>query len=113
MNRHSIIIQLTLEVPAVETAVGKNTQNQVIVKAFDSLNALLGRQLRAVPVSLIQQRSTGEETEKAYPRPDAPVRCAPADWECGTCGGKAAPESIGMYKGLRWIHTCGEVGEDR
>jgi hypothetical protein len=115
-NRDTIIVQLTLEVPAVETAVGKTTQAQVIVKAFDQLNALLGRQLRAVPVALIQQRVAPIEDpsqEVTYTKPKEPVVCAPEDWECGACGGKAAPESLGMFSGLRWIHTCGETYEER
>lgn len=115
-TRHTLIVQLTIEVPAVETAIGKNTQAHTITSAFDQLNALLGRQLRAVPVALIIQRTTpeGEEIgEKEYARPKEPVRCSPEEWECGACGGKAAPESQGMYTGLRWVHTCGESLSDR
>jgi hypothetical protein len=31
----------------------------------------------------------------------------PEDWRCGECGGQLAAETAGMFKGRRWVHTCG------
>src|SRR5690242_16588826 len=33
--------------------------------------------------------------------------CAPKDWRCGECGGQLAAETVGMFAGKRWVHTCG------
>lgn len=32
----------------------------------------------------------------------------PDSFVCSICGGRLMSETAGMYKGLRWIHTCGE-----
>jgi hypothetical protein len=31
----------------------------------------------------------------------------PNEWRCALCGGQMAPETAGMFKGQRWVHTCG------
>lgn len=37
----------------------------------------------------------------------------PESFVCSKCGEKMLPETVGMYKGLRWIHTCGEPNRPR
>lgn len=32
----------------------------------------------------------------------------PEDFRCSVCGGGYIPETIGMYAGKRYIHTCGD-----
>lgn len=36
----------------------------------------------------------------------SPVR--PEEFLCLSCGGKMMSETVGMFSGRRWIHTCGE-----
>lgn len=31
----------------------------------------------------------------------------PENFICMNCGGSLVPETVGMYSGKRWIHTCG------
>lgn len=33
--------------------------------------------------------------------------CSPDAFICLTCGGVMISETVGMYSGRRWIHTCG------
>ena len=116
-GKNAITLQLILEVPAVDTLAGKTVQNDAIIAVIDSANAVLGRQLRAVPVSLMIQRDTGKEqtveADRVYPQPQVMVRCLPEEWQCASCGGQAAPETVGMFTGRRWVHTCGESYADR
>lgn len=35
-------------------------------------------------------------------------RIEPEDFECSRCGGGYLVETIGMFAGKRYIHTCGE-----
>lgn len=37
-----------------------------------------------------------------------PVPIRPQEFLCLDCGGKMMSETVGMFSGRRWIHTCGE-----
>lgn len=34
--------------------------------------------------------------------------CSPETFVCIHCGGRLMSETVGMYTGKRWIHTCGD-----
>lgn len=36
----------------------------------------------------------------------------PEQFCCSKCGGKMMSEPIGIYAGIRWIHTCVSTGEE-
>lgn len=112
-----MIIQVVMEVPAVETKTARDTQVTAIKNGFDAVMPSLSRIIRALPVQMTLQRNVPDlppiVTEKDYPQPKRPIACNPEDWECGVCGGKAAAETVGMFTGRRWVHTCGESLNDR
>lgn len=37
-----------------------------------------------------------------------PVPVQPQEFLCLLCGGRMMSETVGMFSGRRWIHTCGE-----
>lgn len=36
----------------------------------------------------------------------------PEEFRCLTCGGQLAAETVGMFSGRRWVHTCGVSQRD-
>lgn len=48
---------------------------------------------------------TWDEARKFSAGQATPI--SPEDWRCGECGGRLAPETVGMFAGTRWVHTCG------
>lgn len=110
---HVITIQLIMEVPPVETKVGRDTQVTSIKNYIDSVLPSLGRTIRGLPVQMLIQRESNAVEEFNYEKPKEPIRCRMEDWECVDCGGRAAAETVGMFSGRRWVHTCGESVNDR
>jgi hypothetical protein len=39
--------------------------------------------------------------------------CSPESFICLNCGGRMMAETVGMYSGHRWIHTCGVSKNER
>lgn len=37
----------------------------------------------------------------------------PENFICMKCGGAMVPETVGMYSGKRWVHTCGVSNSNR
>jgi hypothetical protein len=107
-----MLVQLTLQVPAVDSKIARDTQHQGIVGAIDKILPGLLRSYRIHAISLITQRKEEPEQVHTYIPSGSTIACTPQDWRCGECGGQLAPETIGMYKGTRWIHTCGESIRD-
>lgn len=38
-----------------------------------------------------------------------PEPIAPEEFRCILCGGQMTAETVGMFSGRRWVHTCGEA----
>lgn len=42
----------------------------------------------------------------------SPQLVDPEQFCCSRCGGRMMSETMGIYKGVRWIHTCVPTGEE-
>lgn len=102
------------KVAVLGVAVDTESAKEAVIHAIERGMELIGTS-EVKPQTLVLQfgKQGSTVSVRTLPRGQEIHTCAPEEFRCSACGGAMGPETVGMFSGTRWVHTCGESLKDR